>query len=147
FQSVPVRQVFLVMEAVGNDVTIPFHREFLPRLFQLPQQVGYRCAGFGFASFAVDHYLHGRSLGSAWEVRGFSFCPPGHTQKLKCKRPSIMHGKRGVSSNVFHGRRSGVSDSQNPAGPSVGIIMGSRSDWDTMSGAADILEKLEVAFE
>src|SRR5699024_6930145 len=36
---------------------------------------------------------------------------------------------------------------QNPAGPSVGIIMGSRSDWDTMSGAADILEKLEVAFE
>jgi 5-(carboxyamino)imidazole ribonucleotide mutase len=31
--------------------------------------------------------------------------------------------------------------------PLVGIIMGSQSDWPTMKHAADILEKLGVAFE
>jgi 5-(carboxyamino)imidazole ribonucleotide mutase len=29
----------------------------------------------------------------------------------------------------------------------VGIIMGSHSDWDTMRGAADVLEELGVAYE
>jgi 5-(carboxyamino)imidazole ribonucleotide mutase len=33
------------------------------------------------------------------------------------------------------------------AGPIVGIIMGSRSDWATMSHAADILERLGVPHE
>ncbi len=31
--------------------------------------------------------------------------------------------------------------------PLVGVIMGSRSDWETMSHAAQTLEKLEIAFE
>lgn len=31
--------------------------------------------------------------------------------------------------------------------PQVGIIMGSRSDWETMQGAADILQTLQVAHE
>src|SRR5262245_47204280 len=31
--------------------------------------------------------------------------------------------------------------------PLVGIIMGSKSDWETMSGAADMLTKLGVPFE
>jgi len=31
--------------------------------------------------------------------------------------------------------------------PLVGIIMGSKSDWDTMSHAADILSSLEVPYE
>src|SRR3984957_6446003 len=31
--------------------------------------------------------------------------------------------------------------------PLVGIIMGSKSDWETMSHAADTLEKLGVPFE
>ncbi len=31
--------------------------------------------------------------------------------------------------------------------PLVGIIMGSRSDWETMSAAADILDRLEVPYE
>ena len=31
--------------------------------------------------------------------------------------------------------------------PLVGIIMGSRSDWETMSGAAETLESLGVPFE
>ena len=31
--------------------------------------------------------------------------------------------------------------------PLVGVIMGSRSDWDTMKHAAETLEELEVAFE
>ncbi len=31
--------------------------------------------------------------------------------------------------------------------PVIGIIMGSRSDWPIMTRAADILEKLEIAFE
>ena len=29
----------------------------------------------------------------------------------------------------------------------IGIIMGSRSDWETMSGAAETLEALGVPFE
>jgi 5-(carboxyamino)imidazole ribonucleotide mutase len=33
------------------------------------------------------------------------------------------------------------------AKPLVGIIMGSRSDWETMSAAADILNELQVAHE
>ena len=33
------------------------------------------------------------------------------------------------------------------AAPRVGIIMGSQSDWPTMKHAADVLEKLGVAFE
>ena len=33
------------------------------------------------------------------------------------------------------------------AGPLVGIIMGSRSDWDTMRHAADTLDQLGVAHE
>jgi 5-(carboxyamino)imidazole ribonucleotide mutase len=32
-------------------------------------------------------------------------------------------------------------------GPQVGIVMGSRSDWDTMKHAAQTLEELGVAFE
>ena len=31
--------------------------------------------------------------------------------------------------------------------PQVGVIMGSRSDWDTMSHAADILRQFDVPFE
>lgn len=31
--------------------------------------------------------------------------------------------------------------------PRVGIIMGSRSDWDTMQHAADMLARLEIAYE
>ncbi len=33
------------------------------------------------------------------------------------------------------------------ATPVVGVIMGSRSDWDTMSHACDVLEELGVAYE
>jgi 5-(carboxyamino)imidazole ribonucleotide mutase len=33
------------------------------------------------------------------------------------------------------------------AGPQVGIIMGSKSDWDTMRHAAEILERLGIAHE
>ncbi len=33
------------------------------------------------------------------------------------------------------------------AGPLVGVIMGSRSDWDTMKHAAETLDELGVAFE
>ena len=33
------------------------------------------------------------------------------------------------------------------AAPLVGIIMGSRSDWDTMREAAEILEQFEIAHE
>jgi 5-(carboxyamino)imidazole ribonucleotide mutase len=33
------------------------------------------------------------------------------------------------------------------SGPLVGVIMGSRSDWETMKHAADTLEELGVAFE
>ena len=36
---------------------------------------------------------------------------------------------------------------QLPAAPLVGLIMGSKSDWDTMRHAADLLERLGVAFE
>lgn len=31
--------------------------------------------------------------------------------------------------------------------PSVGIIMGSQSDWATMKNAADLLDELEIAYE
>ena len=33
------------------------------------------------------------------------------------------------------------------AGPQVGIIMGSKSDWDTMRHAAEMLDQLAVAYE
>ncbi len=33
------------------------------------------------------------------------------------------------------------------ADPIIGIIMGSRSDWDTMRHAADVLEALEIPYE
>lgn len=35
----------------------------------------------------------------------------------------------------------------NPSGAPVAIIMGSRSDWPTLKGAADMLSALGVAFE
>jgi len=41
---------------------------------------------------------------------------------------------------------SGLGDMESEA-PLVGIIMGSRSDWETMRHAADMLEALEVRFE
>jgi len=31
--------------------------------------------------------------------------------------------------------------------PLVGVIMGSKSDWDTLKAAADVLDKLDVAYE
>lgn len=31
--------------------------------------------------------------------------------------------------------------------PQVGIVMGSRSDWDTLKTAADVLDELEIGFE
>jgi 5-(carboxyamino)imidazole ribonucleotide mutase len=44
-----------------------------------------------------------------------------------------------------------MSDSQAPdereEGPLVGVIMGSRSDWETMRHAADTLDQLGVRFE
>ena len=33
------------------------------------------------------------------------------------------------------------------AGQSVGIVMGSQSDWDTMRHAASTLERLGIAYE
>ena len=38
-------------------------------------------------------------------------------------------------------------DSQSDGAPLVGVIMGSRSDWPTMSHAVDVLEELGVAVE
>lgn len=35
----------------------------------------------------------------------------------------------------------------NPNNAKVGIIMGSQSDWSTMSGAATLLQQLEIPFE
>jgi 5-(carboxyamino)imidazole ribonucleotide mutase len=37
--------------------------------------------------------------------------------------------------------------SKSKASPVVGVIMGSQSDWDTMSHAVDVLEKLKVSHE
>jgi 5-(carboxyamino)imidazole ribonucleotide mutase len=36
---------------------------------------------------------------------------------------------------------------QSSPAPKVGIVMGSRSDWETMRAAAEMLEQLAVAFE
>jgi 5-(carboxyamino)imidazole ribonucleotide mutase len=36
---------------------------------------------------------------------------------------------------------------KNDENPLVSVIMGSRSDWETMRNAAEILEKFDVAFE
>ena len=33
------------------------------------------------------------------------------------------------------------------SGPAVGLVMGSRSDWETLTHAADVLERLGVSFE
>src|SRR5438132_777704 len=38
-------------------------------------------------------------------------------------------------------------DSSLSASPLVGIVMGSKSDWETMQNAADTLDKLGVPFE
>jgi len=35
----------------------------------------------------------------------------------------------------------------NSESPSVGIIMGSKSDWETMKHAADMLDELSISFE
>lgn len=34
-----------------------------------------------------------------------------------------------------------------PGNPRVGIVMGSKSDWPTMSKAAEVLDELEIPFE
>ena len=39
------------------------------------------------------------------------------------------------------------AESQNDSAPLVGVIMGSRSDWPTMSHAVNVLEELGVAVE
>ena len=36
---------------------------------------------------------------------------------------------------------------QPPSKPLVGIIMGSKSDWETMQSSADTLKRLGVAYE
>jgi 5-(carboxyamino)imidazole ribonucleotide mutase len=43
--------------------------------------------------------------------------------------------------------KSGTFDIKSQANPLVGIIMGSSSDWETMSEAATTLEKLGISFE
>ena len=40
-----------------------------------------------------------------------------------------------------------MTDSAQPSGPLVGIVMGSGSDWETMRHAADTLTALDVSFE
>jgi 5-(carboxyamino)imidazole ribonucleotide mutase len=40
-----------------------------------------------------------------------------------------------------------MTDSAQPNGPLVGIVMGSGSDWETMRHAADTLAALDVSFE
>jgi len=42
--------------------------------------------------------------------------------------------------------RSQVSDNST-VGPVVGIIMGSQSDWTTMTGAAEMLDALDIGYE
>lgn len=44
-------------------------------------------------------------------------------------------------------QESAVSQPESASRPQVGVIMGSRSDWETMSQAARTLETLEVAYE
>lgn len=34
-----------------------------------------------------------------------------------------------------------------PPAPLIGLVMGSRSDWDTLQAAAEMLERLGIAFE
>ncbi len=38
-------------------------------------------------------------------------------------------------------------DADQPAAPLVGVIMGSKSDWDTLRGAADMLREFQVLHE
>jgi phosphoribosylaminoimidazole carboxylase PurE protein len=40
-----------------------------------------------------------------------------------------------------------MSESTIEANPTVGIIMGSRSDWPTLKAAADVLDRLHVPYE
>jgi 5-(carboxyamino)imidazole ribonucleotide mutase len=40
-----------------------------------------------------------------------------------------------------------MAPSSKSAPPSVGVIMGSRSDWETMKAAADVLGRFEIAHE
>src|SRR5258706_12272971 len=56
-----------------------------------------------------------------------------------CRRPA-----RPYNAASFRDKRSKCMD---PAPPIVGIIMGSRSDWQTMRHAADTLDRLGVAHE
>ncbi|TAK98112.1 MAG: 5-(carboxyamino)imidazole ribonucleotide mutase [Rhodospirillaceae bacterium] len=44
-------------------------------------------------------------------------------------------------------RSSARASGQAPRGPVVGLIMGSKSDWETMRHAAEVLEELGVAYE
>src|SRR3546814_8473146 len=45
------------------------------------------------------------------------------------------------------GTKSGVSTKMAEQAPEVGIIMGSQSDWPTMRHAADVLDRLGIAYE
>src|SRR5260221_1901864 len=56
-----------------------------------------------------------------------------------CRRPA-----RPYNAASFRDKRSKCMD---PAPPIVGIIMGSRSDWQTMRHAADTLDRLGIAHE
>jgi 5-(carboxyamino)imidazole ribonucleotide mutase len=47
----------------------------------------------------------------------------------------------------MHADYCGVNAQANPKSPLVGLIMGSRSDWETMAHAAEMLEKLGVPYE
>ena len=40
-----------------------------------------------------------------------------------------------------------LKGAKNAAKPSVGIIMGSQSDWNTMRNAAETLDRLQVPYE
>jgi 5-(carboxyamino)imidazole ribonucleotide mutase len=40
-----------------------------------------------------------------------------------------------------------MADNNPQATPKVGILMGSQSDWETMGSAAEMLDRLEIAYE
>ena len=44
-------------------------------------------------------------------------------------------------------RAAGAAGSDGPGGPQVGVIMGSRSDWETMRHAVEVLERLAIPHE
>jgi len=60
-------------------------------------------------------------------------------------RSTFSYARAGMA--VSEGSRSGNSEHAVQAAPRVGIIMGSTSDWQTMSAAALMLEELGVPFE